>query len=102
MVEELLGEQEPALHEGEPFAVPVVVVLVDEVIVVLPVPSPAVVRWVAVDAVDLSGVREQKGCEGGVVLAFDDNVCGRVQAVAARKPSRIAAWLGGARPGSGC
>ena len=73
-VQQLLGELQPALHEGQPLAVAVRVGVIDVVVVVLPVAGAAVVGRVDVDAVDLACVRESQRLERVVVLALDDDV----------------------------
>jgi hypothetical protein len=62
-VQQLLREQQPTLHEGQPLAVAVEVVALDVVVVVLPVLGAGVVRRVDVDGVDLAPVREGQRLE---------------------------------------
>src|SRR5664280_356436 len=51
-LKESLCEPQSAIHEGQPLAVPPLVVLIDVAVVVLPISSARIVRRVDVDAVD--------------------------------------------------
>ena len=73
-VQQLLREQQPALHERQPLGVAVEVVALDVVVVVLPVLRAGVVRRVDVDAVDLAAVGEEQRLERVEVLGVDDGV----------------------------
>jgi len=57
-----------------------VVIGLDVVVVVFPVPCPGVVGRVNVDAVDFAAVGEEQGLEGMIVLGIDDRVKGLVAA----------------------
>ena len=50
------------------------VVTFNVAIVVLPIFSPCVIRWVYIDAVDLASIGEQKRLEGMVIFSVDDCV----------------------------
>ena len=57
---------------------PVVVVCIDVVVVVLPIPRSRVVRRIDIDAVDLASVGELESFEDVMVLALDDYMRGLI------------------------
>ena len=91
-LQELLGEAESALHEGQPLRVPIRVISVDVVVAVLPVACTGVVGRVDVDAIDLAGMGELQCFENVMVLALDDDVGGLV-AARLERPEATKTWI---------
>ena len=77
-IEQLLGELETTLHEGEPFGVTIGVGAVDVIVVIFPVAGTGVIGWVNIYAVHFACISKGQGFKSMVVFAVNDYLIGLI------------------------